>query len=83
MLVLSCAPTYDRVYPLDYWICILGFVFDLNFKETLMVVKEKNYINILIDRFNYSNEKTKEQMEIIRSIINDYIDMKLYDQSNL
>ena len=71
----ECVDIKDRKYPLDYWICVLAFTFDLYFKETLLVVKEKNYINILIDRFKYniSNEK----MNNIRKVLNEYIEKKL------
>ena len=71
----ECVDIKDRVYPLDYWICVLGFIFDINYKETLSIIKENNYINILIDRFNYSISKDK--MNNIRDIINNYINKKL------
>ncbi len=75
----ECVDVHDRVYPLDYWICILAFTFDINFKETFEVIKENDYINILIDRFNYTNIETEEKMEEIRKIINGYVDNKLED----
>lgn len=73
----KCIDIHDRVYALDYWLCILGFIFDINFKETFEIVKDNNYVNVLIDRFNYNNLETKEKMEIIRKLLNDYIDKKL------
>ena len=57
----------------DYWICILAFVFDLNFKETFDVIKDNNYVDVLIDKFKYTNKITSERMEKIRSIINEYV----------
>ena len=71
----ECVDIKDRKYPLDYWICVLAFTFDLYFKETLLIVKEKNYIDILIDRFNYNN--SKEEMNKIRNVLNDYVEKKL------
>lgn len=71
----ECVDIKDRKYPLDYWICVLAFTFDLNFKETLSIVKENNYIDILIDRFNYNN--CKEKMNKIRNVLNDYIEKRL------
>ena len=71
----ECVDIKDRKYPLDYWICVLAFTFDLYFKETLLIVKENNYIDILIDRFNYKN--SKEKMNKIRNVLNDYIEKKL------
>lgn len=73
----TCVDIHDRVTALDYWVCVLAFIFDLNFKETCEIVKENNYINILIDRFKYNNLETKKQMEDIRNIINNYIENKI------
>ncbi len=73
----KCVDIHDRITVLDYWVCVLAFVFDLNFRESYQIVKDNNYINILIDRFDYKNLKTKKQMENIRNIINDYIDRKI------
>lgn len=73
----KCVDIRDRVYPLDYWLCVLAFVFDLNFKETFKIVKKNDYINVLINRFNYKNKDIKNKMEEIRKILNDYIDMKI------
>ena len=77
----ECVDIKDRVYPLDYWICILGFTFDINFKETLSIIKENDYINVLIDRFNYTYSKDK--MNEIRNIINNYIENKLDEETEL
>ena len=71
----ECVDIKDRKYPLDYWVCVLAFTFDLYFKETILIVKENNYINVLIDRFKYniSNEK----MNDIRKVLNQYIEKRL------
>ena len=71
----ECVDIKDRKYPLDYWICVLAFTFDLYFKETLLIVKENNYIDILIDKFNYTNSKDK--MNEIRKVLNNYIEKRL------
>lgn len=73
----KCIDIHDRKTVLDYWICILAFIFDLNFKESYEIVKEKDYINILIDKFKYNNLKTQSRMEDIRKILNDYIEEKI------
>ena len=67
----------DRVTPLDFWVCILAFTFDLNFDVTYNIVKENDYINILIDRFDYKDIDTSIRMENIRNIINKFIDEKI------
>ena len=69
----KCVNIQDRVYQLDYLICILGFIFDINFKEKFAIIKEKNYTDKLIERFNYTNIETVRRIESIRTIIKDYI----------
>ena len=73
----KCVDIHDRVTPLDFWVCILAFTFDLNFDVSYKIIKENNYINVLIDRFQYKDEDTKNKMEKIREIINEYIDKKI------
>lgn len=73
----KCVDIHDRVTTLDYWICVLAFVFDLNFKESYEIVKDNNYMNILIDRFKYNDIETQKRMEQIRNIINEHINIKL------
>ena len=67
----------DRKTQIDYWICILAFVFDLNFKESLEYVKNKNYMNILIDRIECKNEDIKFKIEEMREFVNKYIEEKI------
>ena len=57
--------------------CILAFTFDLNFDITYNIVKENNYINILIDRFDYKDKETKNRMENIRNIVNKFIEERI------
>ena len=73
----KCIDIHDRVYPLDYWLCVLAFTFDLNFKETLKVVKDNNYINRIMDRFTCTNPDSIVKLEEIRNILNNYIDRKI------
>ena len=74
---LKCVKLIDRKTPIDYLVCILAFVFDLNFSVSYNIVKEHDYINHLIDRFNYRIENTRKKMEEVRRIINNYIDNQI------
>jgi putative nucleotidyltransferase with HDIG domain len=73
----ECVDVRDRVHPLDYWICILAFAFDINFKETFEIIKENDYINVLIDKFNYTNTDSANKMEEIRKIINEFVEKRV------
>lgn len=64
----------DRKTPADIWISYIAFIYGLYFKESLLYIKENNYINKLIDRFNYELNDTKEKMKKIRNKGNKYIE---------
>ena len=73
----KCVLIKDRKTQIDCWGCIIGFIFDLNFKTSLEYVKEKNYIDVLIDRIDYKNQDTKQKMEQIRKNTKEYIEKNI------
>lgn len=73
----KCINVKDRKTAIDYWVCILAFIYDLNFKYSFEMLKEKEYINILVNRIPYQDEDTRHKMEEIRKEANKYIDKKL------
>lgn len=77
ILKRQCVDIHDRKTPLDYWCCVLAFLFDLNFKVSFEIMKENDYINLCIDRLNYYKEDTNEKMKNIKSIMNNYIEDKI------
>lgn len=62
---------------IDSVITILAFIFDINFKPTFAILKKEDYINKIINRFDFKNQETKEKMEEIRKIANEYIEEKI------
>lgn len=52
----------------------LGFVFDINFKTTYQILKETNYMNKIINRFNFKDQQTKDLIEQIRNTVNEQIE---------
>ena len=62
---------------IDKLIKTLALIFDLNYKKSFEILKEKNYFNKIIDRFNFVKEETIENMIEIRKIGNDFINSKL------
>ena len=73
-LAHKCIKLEDRKTLIDYWVCILAFIFDLYFKSSLKYIKDKNYIDVLIDKIEYKNEETKARMEDIRKCAKKYIE---------
>ena len=67
----------DRRTGIDIWISYIAFIFDINYKSGLKYIKEKNYINQLVDRFHYKNTDTKIKMEEIRNFALSYINEHL------
>ena len=70
----KCIKLGDRKAIIDYWVCVIAFIFDLNFNISLQYVKENNYIDILIDRIKYKNDSTKQKMEDIRECAKEYLE---------
>ena len=69
----KCIKLEDRKTIIDYWVCVIAFIFDLNFEVSLKFVNDNNYINIMIDRILYKNEDTYKKMENIRKCAIDYL----------
>lgn len=70
----KCIKIEDRKTQIDYWVSYIAFIFDLNFKESKLYIKEKDYIDILIDRIEYKNVVTKDKMENIRNCAKEYLE---------
>lgn len=62
-----------RKTKMDYWLSYLAYFFDINFRETLDIVREKQYVEKIIDRIPYSNPRTARQMETVREQLLAYI----------
>ncbi len=73
----ECIKLDDRKTQLDFWVCVIAFIFDLNFEISLKYIKEKSYIDILIDRIDYKNNETKDKMEKIRKCAKEYINSRI------
>lgn len=74
--------TINRKYgklPADRLICFLGFIFDINYRYDFKIIKQEDYINKILNRFNFEH---KEKFERIREIANKYIETKIKDDRN-
>ena len=65
---------YDTVNEADRYVAALAFVFDLNFKKGIELVKERKYIEKLINRVKTENNKV--EMEVIERNILEYFKEK-------
>ena len=73
----ECVVLSDRKLPLDYYVTIWGFVFDINFKGSYEIIKQNDYINRMIDRFEYKVPGVQEKIEHIRTVLNEWVDSKI------
>lgn len=57
-------------------ITVIAFIFDINFKESLEIIKRENYINKILERYDIRDKYTKKEIEKIRIRANEYIKLK-------
>lgn len=55
----------------------IGFMFDINFKYDFEILKKENYINKILDKFEFIDEVTSNKMKNARRIANEYIEKQL------
>lgn len=51
----------DRKTSIDIWISYIAFIYGLYFRESLNYIYELDYVNKLVDKFNYKIEDTKKK----------------------
>lgn len=68
-----CIRRAERVTHMDHWVSFLAFIFDLNFKASFRWILDRDYMNRNIDRINYQNPGTKQAMEEVRVICDQYL----------
>lgn len=56
---------------------VIAFIYDINFKETLQIIKENDYINKILDRYNLQDKETKQKIQEMKNIANEYINKKV------
>ena len=62
---------------MDVMVAIIAHIYTINFKESLNIIKENDYINKFIKKINSQDEYTKKKMDEIAAIAMDYIDRKI------
>ena len=62
---------------IDRVLGVIAFIFDINFNKSFKILKEQDYINKIFDRFNIEDKETRDKIEDIRRIANEYINKKI------
>lgn len=61
----------------DDVLLILSLIFDINFKASYNILKQERYVDRFIERFQLLDEETKNRIDEIQKIVNNYISEKL------
>lgn len=64
------ADNRNRISRTDQILRFVSFIFDINFPYSFRILKEKDFISHMINRFDYQLLETKEQMEKVKKIAN-------------
>lgn len=70
----------SKVQNVDNVLIVVALIFDMNFIESFKIINDNDYINKILDRFDFKDKETKEKMEEIREIANKYIEEKLINK---
>lgn len=62
---------------IDGIISMISNIYDIYYRESFKMIKENDYINKIMDKFEIKNEYVKEQFNDIRNIANNYIEDKI------
>lgn len=55
----------------------LGYIYDIYFPFSLEIIKNKQYINTIADKIDYQNKDTKQKVEHMKEVANNYINEKI------
>ena len=58
---------------IDKLVLMLAFVFDINFHSSLKILKKEDYLNKILNNFDFKRQDTKEKIENIRNVLNLYL----------
>lgn len=58
----------------DLLVAQFTYVYDFNFKQSLDIIKENQYVEKLYNRFEFKNEETKQRMKVIYEELIKYLE---------
>ena len=75
--MLTCKYDYENINnKLDYYVLLIGFVYDINFSWTIRYLKENKYLNTIIDKVIEKNPHESFKLNKIKETINQYIESR-------
>ena len=75
--MLTCKYDYENINnKLDYYVLLIGFVYDINFSWTIRYLKENKYFNTIIDKVIEKNPHESLRLNKIKETINQYIESR-------
>lgn len=78
----KCILLSERITKVDYWVSYVAYFYDINFAESLSVIRKENYVSRIIDRIPYTNPQTALTMERMKKYMESYIDSRIYADSS-
>ena len=67
----------DKITQLDKAIAIISYIYDTYYQESFKIIKENDYINKIMNKFEIEDDDVKEQFEEVRSIANTYVEDRI------
>lgn len=67
----------DRVTLMDYWVSYVAYFYDLNFRESLDIVEENDFVRRIIRRIPYTNPATRDTMGELEDRLVEYVHSKI------
>ncbi|MDY5618810.1 hypothetical protein [Faecalicatena sp.] len=68
-----CILSKDRITQMDYWVSYIAYFYDINFRESLDIIEEQDWLSRIIRRIPYTNPQTARQMEEIENHMKEFI----------
>ena len=62
---------------LDKLVKMIAFIYDLQYKKSFEILKEKDYFNKIIDRFDFKENQTKQSILDMKKIGNNFVNSKI------
>ena len=62
---------------IDLMVAWIGYIYDINFKESFKMINEKQYISKIVNRIEFKDKETIERMKEIEKFANEYIEEKI------